>query len=97
MSSARRRSGPVAPGSSGDRDSATWRLPADVEERRRDQGLRAGLAAHDPSACLRAVTSAQEENHQPHSTVSSFSMYSCGVGTKPFTFLLNIWMLLALQ
>ncbi len=36
-------------------------------------------------------------SHQPHSTVSSFSMYSCGVGTKPFTFLLNTWMLLALQ
>ena len=35
--------------------------------------------------------------HQPHSTVSSFSVYSCGVGTKPFRFLLNTWMLLVLQ
>ncbi len=36
-------------------------------------------------------------SHHAHATVSSFSMYSCGVGTKPVRFLLNTWMLLALQ
>lgn len=39
----------------------------------------------------------RQTGHQPHSTVSSFSMYSCGVGTKPFRLLLNTWMLLVLQ
>ena len=67
------------------------------KERRRGRGPRAGLAAHGPSGCLCAVAGAQEDIHQPHSTVSSLSMYSCGVGTKPFTFLLNTWMLLVLQ
>ncbi len=57
----------------------------------------AGIAARAPSACLRARADAQEESNQLHSTVSSLSMYSCGVGTKPFTFLLKTWMLLVLQ